>query len=206
MKILALSDNELGVMENAENLRKVYSDTTIVMSCGDMPASYLDFISSILGKPLFYVRGNHDIYYDENEGVPGGENLHGRVVQYQGVTFAGLEGCIRYNKEPIQYTELEMRTLVLKLYPQVLLYRARTGRNLDVLVTHSPVRDVHDMMDRPHRGFKCFHMALRLFKPRLMIHGHVDTQDARRVTETVLYGTRIVNINPMKYFDLEKGP
>ncbi|MFW5772038.1 MAG: hypothetical protein ACOCZH_01855, partial [Phototrophicaceae bacterium] len=77
-------------LESAANLRRRYHDIELVISCGDMPPVYLEFIVSVLNVPLFYVRGNHDEVYTEKP--PGGEDLHRRVVRYGGLTFTGLEG------------------------------------------------------------------------------------------------------------------
>ena len=52
-------------MENAAHLRRRYHDVDVLVSCGDMPASYLEYITSVLSIPLLYVRGNHDTNYDE---------------------------------------------------------------------------------------------------------------------------------------------
>ena len=90
VKILCVSDTEMPQLHNAANLRRQYNDVDMIMSCGDMPPNYLDFISSIIGAPLFYVRGNHDEIYDEEP--PGGIDLHGQIVEYHGLTMAGLEG------------------------------------------------------------------------------------------------------------------
>ena len=52
-------------MESAVNLRRQYGDVDLLISCGDMPSVYLEFITSVLNVPLFYVRGNHDEGYAE---------------------------------------------------------------------------------------------------------------------------------------------
>jgi predicted phosphodiesterase len=120
MKILAVSDNILAKLENRENLARNYSAVSAVISCGDLPAHYLEFIMDVLGVPLLYVRGNHDVHYTHEH--PGGDNLHGRVLHFSGLLWAGLEGCLRYNREPIQYTQGEMLWQVLRLYPAAVSY------------------------------------------------------------------------------------
>ncbi|MEL7236734.1 MAG: metallophosphoesterase, partial [Chloroflexota bacterium] len=128
-----------------------YNDIELIVSCGDMPAVYLEFITSILNVPLFYVRGNHDERYEEKP--PGGDDLHGRLLEYKGLTFYGLEGSMRYNRSPIQYTEGEMSRMVMKAYPTITYNRVQRG-GLDFFVAHSPPRGIHDAEDIPHRGFK----------------------------------------------------
>jgi uncharacterized protein len=200
MKILAISDNVLPQMEDADNLRRVYGQAEAVISCGDLPAPYLEFITSALNVPLYFVRGNHDTQY--TEGHPGGVNLHGRIVRFRNLTLAGLEGCIVYNRGPIQYTESQMLYQVLALAPLVWLRRLFAGKRLDIMVTHSPPRDIHDLPDMAHRGFKAHHTMLRLYRPRYMLHGHVDTHDSRRHWRTLFAGADIININPVKFLDL----
>lgn len=188
-------------LHNAANLRRQYSDIGMVVSCGDMRPHYLDFITSIIGAPLFYVRGNHDeIYADE---PPGGIDLHGQVVEFGGITMAGLEGCIRYNKGEIQYTQMQMHGKVLSLGPAILWNRWARRRHIDLFVTHSPARDIHDGKDFAHRGFDSFRNFMRWFRPRYMLHGHVHTWDRRKTVRTQFESTCVLNINPSIVLDLE---
>src|SRR5438128_593661 len=145
MKVLAISDNVLPQLENTEHLRQTYGDIDALISCGDLPAPYLELIGSTLNVPLLFVKGNHDTNYTPDR--PGGDNLQGRVIRFKGLTFAGLEGSPRYNQEPVQYTELEMFWKVLRLAPGMLWRRLRNGYGVDVMVTHSPPRDIHDLPD-----------------------------------------------------------
>jgi len=187
-------------MESAVNLRRYYSDIELVVSCGDLPAAYLEFITSILNVPLFYVRGNHDTNYDEKP--PGGEDLHRRLLVYQNLSFYGLEGSIRYNDRGIQYTEGEMRSMVTGAALSLQIHRLRHGR-IDVLVTHSPARGIHDAPDKPHRGFGSLLRFLHWYRPRYMVHGHVHTWDRRVTTRTQHQDTCIININPVTVLEIE---
>jgi Icc-related predicted phosphoesterase len=187
-------------MESAANLRRRYADIELIISCGDMPRVYLEFITSILNVPLFYVRGNHDEGYEDDP--PGGDDLHQKLVEYKGLTFYGLEGCIRYNKAPIQYTEQQMSRKVTSAFPVMQYNMIRRG-GLDVLVTHSPPEGIHDADDPPHRGFKALLRFMNWYKPRYMVHGHVHTWDRRKTTETQYRDTMIMNINPVTVLEIE---
>ena len=200
MKILSVSDIVLASLRNRENLLKNYSNAQAVISCGDLPADYLEYITGVLNVPLMYVRGNHDIYYTHDK--PGGDDLHGRVVRFNGYLIAGLQGCMRYNREPLQYSDGEMLRLVLALWPTVLYATLRRRRRLDLMVTHSPAWGIHDLPDRAHQGFKSFRLMIRLFRPRTLIHGHVDNVDKRLPSRTLFADTEILNINPAKVLDL----
>jgi len=201
VKILAVSDNRLPHFLNAEYLHTHYSDADILVSCGDMDTDYLDFIASVLTLPLYYVRGNHDWRYDEEK--PGGIDLHRRLHQYKGVTLAGLEGSIRYNKGDIQYTEFDMFWQMTGFLPGMLLRRFRKGYGVDVLVTHSPPRGIHDRADVAHRGFKTMRWFMRWVRPRYLIHGHIDIYDQRTVRETPYAQTLVINVNPSRLLTVE---
>lgn len=201
VKILAISDTVMPQLESAANLRRRYSDIDLVVSCGDMPPVYLEFITSVLNVPLFYVRGNHDEIYDRQP--PGGEDLHMRVVKFRGLTFTGLEGSIRYNQGKIQYTDGEMYRKVARMGPQMLVRRAQKGFGVDVLVTHSPAKGIHDAEDRPHHGFNALLRFMEWYRPRYMFHGHVHTYDRRKTVDSVYLDTRILNINPFMVLEID---
>ena len=144
MKLLCISDTEMPQLENAANLRRQYSDIDLIISCGDMSSAYVDFITTIVSVPMFFVRGNHDEQYEVKP--PGGVDLHRKVVNYKGLTLAGLEGSIRYNKGTIQYSQTEMHLMVAKMGPQIARESCcDMGHGLDIFVTHSPARVIFMM-------------------------------------------------------------
>ena len=187
-------------LHSAVNLRRQYKDIDIVISCGDMMPGYLDFIGSILSVPLFYVRGNHDEIYDDSP--PGGVNLHRQVVEYGGITLAGLEGCLRYNKGIIQYTQSEMHGMVMRFAPRIYWQRWVRKRGIDLFVAHSPARDIHDGRDLAHRGFNGFLNFMKWYRPRYMLHGHVHTWDRRKTVRTQYRSTCVLNINPFTVLEV----
>ncbi len=201
VKILCISDTVVQQMENAAHLRRRYHDVELIISCGDMPVTYLEFVTSVMNVPLLYVRGNHDVGYTERP--PGGENLHQRLFTYKGLTFYGIEGSIRYNQSPIQYTESEMRSMVVKAGLSIYLRKLTNKRPIDIFVTHAPAFGIHDAEDLPHRGFKAYLQFLDWYRPRYMVHGHVHTYDRRVQTETQHGDTKIININPVTLLEIE---
>lgn len=204
MKILAVSDVVLPQLQDAGYLRRTFADARLLVSCGDMPGHYLDIIGSALNLPLFYVRGNHDEGYTSQP--PGGDDLHLKIRTFGGYSFAGLEGSINYNRGAVQYEESQMFVNVLRIMPRLLLVRSVRGYGVDVLVTHSPPRNVHDIPDdRAHRGFRSFHLLIRWARPRFLIHGHVDTWDSRKPTQTQCGKTMVININPYKLISLVRN-
>jgi Icc-related predicted phosphoesterase len=79
----------------------------------------------------------------------------------------------------------------------------RLGHGVDIWVTHSPPRGIHDAEDFSHRGFKSMLRFLEWYRPRYMLHGHVHTYDRRTVTKTQHLDTCIMNINPLTVIDVE---
>jgi Icc-related predicted phosphoesterase len=205
VKALAVSDVELPQMRDIDYLHRTFCDVEVLISCGDLPAGYLDLIGSVLNLPLFFVRGNHDESCCLRP-EPGGTNLHRRVCTYKGYSFAGLEGSIRYStRGAVQYTEGEMFVNVLRLLPRLMFRRLRYGYGVHVLVSHSPPQGIHDLPDDfAHRGFKSFRYLMTWARPRYLIHGHVDTWDNRKPRETVYGQTKVLNINPYKVFEIEE--
>lgn len=201
VKILCVSDTEMPQLHSAVNLRRQYSDIDMIISCGDMPPGYLDFITSIISVPMFYVRGNHDEVYDSEP--PGGVNLHRQVVEYGGLVMAGLEGSIKYNRGAIQYTQSQMHRMVLGLAPPIMWNRWARKRGIDLFVTHSPALNIHDGKDVAHRGFSSFLNFMKWYRPRYMLHGHVHIWDRRKTVRTQYESTCVLNINPFTVLDLE---
>ena len=201
VKILAISDNVLPQMESSDYLRRTYAEVDLVISCGDMAPPYIEFVASVLNVPLFFVRGNHDTNY--GPGFPGGEDLHRHAIKYRDLWFAGLEGSIQYNGGAAQYSDLSMLHMTLAMSAGMLRRRIQRGTGVDVLVTHSPPRGIHDMTDQTHRGFRALNLAIRWYRPRYLIHGHIDTWDRRKTIETHIGNTIVLNINPVKLFTVD---
>ncbi|HZW04931.1 MAG TPA: metallophosphoesterase, partial [Anaerolineaceae bacterium] len=135
MKILSVSDIELGLIYSA-HIAERFGDVDLVISCGDLPYYYLEFMISMLDKPLYFVRGNHASKLEIGVGgvrtAPWGAiNLHNRVLRTEsGLLLAGIEGSVRYNRGPYQYTQGEMWWMVLRMVPALLWNKLRYGRYL----------------------------------------------------------------------------
>jgi Icc-related predicted phosphoesterase len=187
----------------------------LVISCGDLPHYYLEFIMTMLGKPMYYVAGNHareeyqagkgDTWQAVSEPM-GAVNLHRRTVREGSLLLAGLEGSIRYNNAPhFQYTQTEMWWIIYRMAPRLLINRIRFGRYLDVLVAHSPPWGIHDQDDRPHQGFKSFLAFMRWFKPRYLLHGHIHLYRRNVTVQTRYYATEVINTYPYRIMELESS-
>jgi Icc-related predicted phosphoesterase len=159
----------------------------LVIGCGDLPADYLDVLSTVYAAPLLFVRGNHDLPGRQGD-YPLAAEIDGRVVREQGLLIAGLEGSIRYSDGAHQYTERQMLAKVLAL-------RVRVGpRRLDILITHGPPAGVNEGTDAPHRGLKAVRRAVEWMRPRILLHGHVHPYGRDIPREAQLGETRVINV------------
>jgi Icc-related predicted phosphoesterase len=164
--------------------------------------------------PLLYVPGNHDpnvrpldttfVALDHSAAIPGPEgcdNVDGRILEVQGLRVAGLGGSLRYKDGPNQYTQAQMRWRALNLEFRTRLKRGRSGRKLDVLITHAPPFGAARGEDAAHVGFIAFHRIIQGLHPVLLVHGHIHpygkTQPERRVD-----GTRIINAIPSRLIEI----
>jgi Icc-related predicted phosphoesterase len=209
MRILAVSDRVMDRLYSGQ-ARSAFPDIDLLISCGDLPFYYLDFLTSALDAPMVYVRGNHDEGPQYGEGdrlwkeVRGGSNIHGKVVARKGLMLAGLQGSMRYKAyAEYMYSETEMRRIVAGMVPRLLWNRRRFGRALDILVTHSPPFGIHDRPDLPHTGFKVFLSFIRLFKPRYHVHGHIHVYRQDEVTCTRYEETEVINVYPYKLLEID---
>ena len=197
MKLLTLSDLELSHIYSPQ-IKQRFADVDLVLSCGDLSYSYLEYIISMLDKPLYFIRGNHANQVEEtvagSKRAPnGGIDLHRKTTNCQGLLIAGVEGCGHYNYGPYQYSQAEMWLWVFSLIPGLLINRIRYGRFLDVFITHAPPTGIHDMDDLPHRGIKAFKWFIRVFKPRYHFHGHIHVYRNTTPTVTRYFETKVIN-------------
>ena len=92
MRILVISDEECTALWDYYVPGKL-KEYDLILSCGDLKASYLSFLVTMSNRPLLYVHGNHDGSYASNP--PGGcDCIDDRVVTYNGVRILGLGGCL----------------------------------------------------------------------------------------------------------------
>lgn len=209
MKVLCVSD-QVDPLVYSASMKERFKDIDFVLSAGDLPFEYLDFIVSILNVPLYYVLGNHDespeegcydpdspdgrrAAWDKGYGCQGAIDVGSKGKSEGGVLIAGLAGCRRYNRGSNQYSDLQMWLMAFALVPRLLINRLIRGRYLDILLTHAPPLGVHDRKDTCHKGFKSFLWLIRTFKPRYLIHGHIHLYDMNDVRLSKFSDTTVIN-------------
>ncbi len=198
MKLLTLSDEECPALWDYYMPGRL-KDYDLIISCGDLKASYLSFIVTMANKPLLYVHGNHDSDYERHP-PEGCECIEDRLVVVNGLRILGLGGSHRYRPGPHQYSEKEMRRRIAKLRYQ--LWRAK---GVDIVVTHAPPRGVGDAEDLPHRGFEALLELIDKYHPKYLLHGHVHMRYGMDQTrERDYHGTKVINTCERYVLELEE--
>jgi uncharacterized protein len=203
VKILCISDR-VESMLHGPNLTSYARGVEVVISCGDLPFDYLEFIVTFLGVPVYYVLGNHDPGPDGPEYPGGCTPLDGRVVEAEGggVVLTGLSGSPLYSGGPNQYTERQMRRRARALSIRIRC-RSLIGRPKPrIFVTHSPPFGLGDQEDVAHVGFQSFVDLIDTHEPPLWLHGHVHLYgpDQERVTQRG--ATKIINVYGHRILDV----
>ena len=62
MRVLAVADVEEPALWDHYRAER-FANIDLVVSAGDLKAEYLEFLVTMIGVPLLYVRGNHDDSY-----------------------------------------------------------------------------------------------------------------------------------------------
>ena len=187
MKILFLSDEECLALWDYYVPGRL-SEYQLIISCGDLKASYLSFLVTMARCPVLYVHGNHDTHYRDNP-PEGCDCIDGHVVEYNGVRILGLGGCRKYHPGDHQYTDRQMRGRILKMRRPM-----RKAKGIDILVTHAPAEGLGDAEDMAHRGFASLRTFLDKYHPTYHVHGHVHMTYGQNIPRTQDYnGTTIIN-------------
>jgi len=208
-KVLAVSDQ---VVDRIYTLsaNEHFNDVDLILGCGDLPYTYLEYLVSVLRIPLYYVPGNHDPEYNAYRSLSyaeGGSNLDLKTARYKGLLLAGLGGSIQYRPDGVnQYTQREAFFRAYRLLIRLFGDQLRFGRKLDVLISHSPPFGIHDDESYAHQGLKALNFLIRAVQPRYLFHGH--THFFRHNLEenvTQVGRTTIMNIFPYKVIEINEG-
>lgn len=211
-RILAVAD-EVDESLDRDKLEQLRPD--LVLSCGDLPFDYLEYLVSRTDVPLLYVLGNHDPDLRQPDspwllpaaerpqpGPQGCIKVDGLVIEAAGLRVAGLGGSMRYRLGPNQYTPAQMRWRALRIQALVRLMRSRTGRRLDVLLTHAPPEGFGASEDDlAHRGFAAFNRLIEDLNPAVHIHGHIHQHGVGRPARTI-GATSVVNAIPHQMVEM----
>lgn len=178
MNILVISDSH-------GFLPTLTSSPDVVFLLGDIDYYELRKIDQLFTCPKFGVLGNHDgpDYFDGTSI----QNVHEKVVEWNGYTIGGFGGCPRYNKRSfLQFHEQEAAAFVNNA-PRVDFFLAHSNPQFEVN---------HDLSDA-HRGFRCFSHYIYQKQPAYFFHGHIHEADSYEANETTIisvYPTHFLTI------------
>jgi 3',5'-cyclic AMP phosphodiesterase CpdA len=215
VRVLVISDEEAPGL-HVQTLRDLAPD--LVLSAGDLPWHYVEYVGSCVDAPLVFVPGNHDQAVEHSrrsrdgtyaaDGMiwdgprpHGATNADERVVEAAGLRIAGLGGCVRYKPGPNQYTQREYDRRARRL-----LRRAKRAGPVDVLLTHAPPFGLGDGDDKPHEGIQALHTVLARLLPSWHLHGHIHPY-GQLMPDRQVGPTTIRNVIPWRMVDIEpKSP
>lgn len=186
MNILAISDRP-----SRRPIKEIIMENNIELICtlGDFDYGDLVELETITGIPKIGVYGNHCSGTYMNE--LGIKNMHLATWEFQGTTFGGFQGCVRYKENPqaIMYSQEEASEL-LKDFPKV-----------DVLLCHCPPFGINDdQTEIAHTGFIATSEYIKRNSPKYLFHGHTyptEASIAKRLLETnivYVYQDKVITI------------
>ena len=201
MRILAIADEPSEKLWG-ERCREALRGVDLILSAGDLPSSYLSFLTCFTAAPVIYVHGNHDDRYEQKP-PEGCLCADGKILQINGVRILGLGGSYRYRPDGVNmYTEREMASRISSLRR-----RLRATGGFDILLAHAPIRGVGDQDTFSHRGFECFRPLLDRYHPAVMVHGHNhQSYSAFFKREREYNGIPVINASTAWEFDLPETP
>lgn len=206
VKILAVSDQ---VVDRMYTLAPGghFKGIEILLGCGDLPYSYLEYLVTVLNVQMCYVPGNHDPRYnlaDKRSRAEGGSNLDLKTARRKNILIGGFGGCIRYRPGGVnQYTQSEAYLRAFRMLPKLLINRIKHGRAMDVLISHSPPFKIHDNLDTAHNGLKALNWLIRIAQPRFHLHGHTHFyKNNLEAQESMAGTTKVINVYPYKIVEV----
>lgn len=200
IKLLAVSDFESKfIWEHFDPA--VFKGTDLILSCGDLKASYLSYLVTMIPAPLFYVHGNHDGSYLHRP-PEGCVDIDGKVVEYKGLRIGGLGGCKGQNPtSAYQYSEAQMERRARKFVSSM-----KKNKKLDIFISHAPARGLGDG-EGFHEGFDCFHVIHEASQPTLHLFGHLHTSGNPVNKQCILTsgGVSLCNCTGYRFIEWEPG-
>ena len=197
MKVLCLSDEECPAFWDYYTPGKL-KGYDLIISCGDLKASYLSFIVTMARCPVLYVHGNHDTTYSRKP-PEGCDCIEDQLIEYNGLRILGLGGCRRYRPGDHQYTDKEMRKRIRKLR-----FKLWWHKGVDIVVAHAAPFGVGDDSDICHRGFEAFVDLINKYQPKYFFHGHIHMNyghDIQRIKQ--VGATQVINVYERYELDID---
>ncbi len=218
MKILGIAD-ATDTLIYSSVATSLYKDVDLVVSAGDLPIRYYDYIATMLHKDVCWVYGNHNLddwdrmmgkgseQFKDLSSISSGDKMQmlprfggmfadGKVIydKAHDLIIVGLGGSMLYNFGKSQYSESQMARRIFWLKAKLFAMKRRYGRYCDILLTHAPPRGIGDCVDLCHRGFDCYLDFMDKYQPKYLLHGHVHLDDINAPRISVYNKTTVINI------------
>lgn len=194
MKLLLIADTHsigFDMWKIVLNLKE--SDFDIIAILGDVNGTFLKTLNETFpNKRKIGVLGNHDRkgHFDHYDV----ENIHNRIIEIDGIKFAGIEGSVRYkdgDNFPL-YTQMDIINLCDEL------------DYADIVISHNSPYGIHDSSDIvgdiAHLGFQGLMYYIESKKPIYCIHGHQHINKFSKLEHTGVLG-----IHGAFLLDLKEG-
>lgn len=187
--ILCVGDEEDNSLYHKQ--KDYFKDIDFILSIGDLKKDYLEYLVTIVNKPLFYVFGNHDDSFDLYP-PEGCINIDDDLFIYNGIRILGLGGSFNYRGNlKHTYSEYEMKKRIRKLK-----HKINKAKGIDIVVAHSPIKGIGDLNDYAHQGFECFKELLDEYSPKYFIFGHVHKNYEYDYKGFYVYkNTQVINVS-----------
>jgi Icc-related predicted phosphoesterase len=186
MNILTIADTK-PKRPIADWLEKEQID--LIITLGDLERTDIIGLEQVKHIPKIGVYGNHCFPgYMEELGI---HDMHMHTWSFNGLTFGGFEGCVRYKNNPHvkMYTQEEAVAL-MSHFPYV-----------DVLITHCPPFGINDNNDPAHVGFHALRTYVEEKQPKYLLHGHTYPTEETLVSQFLntkinyIHGDQLVTLN-----------
>jgi hypothetical protein len=143
----------------------------LIITLGDLTREDILGLRQITNIPKIGVYGNHDSgTYMPELGII---DMHLKTWSYNGLTFGGFQGCVRYKENPdaFMYTQ-EQAVQMLVGFPPV-----------DIFLSHCPPYGINDEpLEIAHQGFTALRQYLDRTPPKIWLHGHTYPTEESMVT------------------------
>ena len=117
LRALIVADHESSyIWDHFDKSR--FEGVDVIISCGDLKASYLSFLTTMVAAPLYYVHGNHDGRYLEHP-PEGCISLEDKMVEINGIRIFGMGGCKSHSPKPFHFTERDIARKIVRRFPQI---------------------------------------------------------------------------------------
>lgn len=185
MKALIIADRNphINIVEVVQT-----NNVELVITLGDLTREDILALQQLTTIPKIGVYGNHDSgTYMPELGIM---DMHLKTWSFQGVTYGGFQGCVRYKENPdaIMYTQEQARQMIAGFPP------------VDIFISHCPPRGINDEEEVAHQGFIGLREYIDQKAPKIWLHGHTYPTEQSLVTQhgstkiEYVFGYKLLNL------------